>query len=208
MKKEFLIFALITVCLLSACQKDNGALPTVNQTQGEQTEGQTNQEQGKDDDPNQETNNQTDKTRLFDLKEFDGTKEITLHWGDQQSTAQFIKAPYLPFGLYIPDKMETIKFSDGEEWGYDNNRISLLEYYDTYTSDLNSQNPELQKYEEYAGSTKWDGPDQVKVKFEDYFVLEQGGQKYVVRLSYSEDETKTALPMFLEVLKNLKSVSE
>ncbi len=113
MKKEFLIFALITVCLLSACQKDNGALPTVNQTQGEQTEGQTNQEQGKDDDPNQETNNQTDKTRLFDLKEFDGTKEITLHWGDQQSTAQFIKAPYLPFGCIFLIKWKPLSFRMG-----------------------------------------------------------------------------------------------
>ncbi|WP_154665766.1 hypothetical protein [Paenibacillus pinihumi] len=206
-KKVFLISVLIGVCFLSACQKNNmGTIPELNKTPESQVIDQSNDEQEKNDDTKEETS----KESLIDLKEYDGTKEITLQWKNQKSSANFAQAPLLPFGLYIPNQMEIYKFDDGDKWGYDNNKqhISLLEYDDIYFTDLNLQNNELQKYEEYVGSKKHDGPSQIEILFEDYFVLEKDNKKYVLSLYYFESEKETALPMFLEVLKHIRYVSE
>lgn len=198
MKKQIMILVLLAVCLLSACQKDKkGEITEENNTPMNQVTNEYNQEE------EDISIDETETVNLFDIKEYDGTTEINLQWGDLQSSAQFSKVPLLPFGLYIPTKMETYEFEDGNRWGYDQSRnyISILEFDDFYLKKIDTENKELKKYKEYVGSY------QIETVNKDVFVFEKEQKKYCVELNYFEDERDIAIPMFLEVLKHMQYIT-
>lgn len=190
---------------MSACN-NNPAAVNDGKTQSESEANKTPKNQStspQEPEKINKANSEKGTENLFDFKEYDGTKEITLEWGGQQSSAQFMKAPILPLGLYIPDKMEIYEFEDGNRWGYDQdkNSISILEFSDTYLTDLNIQKKELQKFKEYVGS------HQEGVLITDAFVVEKEKHQYYVELRYFEDEQDQALPMFLEVVRHIRHVA-
>lgn len=122
--KTVLILTLAAVCLLSACEQDNKGFAGSDSISEQPDSGQQNLEQQNSEQPDKAgTDHDTRMESLFELKEYDGVPEIRLEWGDQQSPAQFHRAPLLPLGLYLPDQMEVYEFEDGNRWGYD--RLAL-----------------------------------------------------------------------------------
>ena len=145
------------------------------------------------------------KITLINPEPYDGTENITLEWGGTSSSALFSKSPLLPFGVFVPEQMETYEYHDGKGWGYDDKRqeFTLFEEFQIdYADRVNEQNTELESYEEYVGTENAEG-----ILF-DYFVFEVRNAKYVARFRYFEEEKETALPMFLEVLRHLQYVTD
>lgn len=229
MRKSIFIAALAAVCLLSACQKEskeagglNSAAGNANNSsaidiQQQNAAGQHNSEEQQDsgqenpagqhnsEQPSPSENSPAAQAEsLFELQSYDGTAEITLEWGGQQSLARFNKDPLMPFGLYVPEQMEVYEFEDGNRWGYDGDKhyISINKYDEIFLPDLTLQNEQLQKYEEYAGS-KQEG-----TVITDSFVMEKDNKKYFVDFVYFETEQDKALPMFVEVARSIRYVSK
>lgn len=207
-KQSVIILALAAACLLSACQKESkdtvGPNSAVNGTNNNNSavEVQPNNEQSEKDGLGAESGEDVGTGKLFDLQEYDGSQEITLEWGGQQTLARFDKDPFMPFGLYVPEQMEVYEFEDGNRWGYDDDKhhISINKYDEIFLPDLTIQNKELQKYEEYVGS-KQEGTVNT-----DSFVMEKDDKKYFVNFVYFDTEQDKALPMFQEVARNIRYV--
>lgn len=210
-KKSVIILALAAACLLlSACQKESkdavGPNSAVNGANNNNSavEVQPNNEQPEKDGLGAEPGTEIGTEKLFDLQEYDGSQEITLEWGGQQTLARFNKDPFMPFGLYVPEQMEVYEFEDGNRWGYDGDKhyISINKYDEIFLPDLTLQNKELQKYEEYVGS-KQEGTVNT-----DSFVMEKDDKKYFVNFVYFDTEQAKALPMFQEVARNIRYVTK
>lgn len=145
------------------------------------------------------------KLNLFtDVSKYDGIAEKEIEISGESYMTKFIKHDFLPVGLYVPDFINEKKFHDGNEFeGPHSSLISI------FTPDQLSLDPlvmreELEVYQEYMGSQIHEGADQVNTKYEDFFRVNIKDTELVIRLSYFEDESKTVLPQFIDILKTLK----
>lgn len=145
------------------------------------------------------------KLNLFaDVNKYDGITEKEIEISGETYLTKFIEHDFLPVGLYVPDFINEKKFHDGNEFeGPHSSLISI------FTPDQLSLDPlvmreELEVFQEYMGSQIYDGADQVKTKYEDFFRVNIKDTELVIRLSYFEDESKTVLPQFIDILKTLR----
>ena len=145
------------------------------------------------------------KINLFaDVSKYDGIAEKEIEILGEKYMTKFIEHDFLPVGLYIPDFINEKKFHDGNEFEGPNSSLISIFTQDQLSLDQLDMREELEVYQEYMGSEIYDGADQVKIKYEDFFGVNIEGTEYVIRLSYFDDDRETVLPQFIDILKNLK----
>ncbi|WP_025028969.1 hypothetical protein [Caldalkalibacillus mannanilyticus] len=137
---------------------------------------------------------------------YDGISLKEIEITGKTYSARFVKQDFLPFGLYIPDFITEEKFEDGNEFlGPNNSIISLFERYQL-DIDILEVREDLTGYQHYIGSNIFDGPDQIKVKYEDFFSYSYKENEVIIRLSYFEEDKETLLPQYIDIVKNIKYV--
>ncbi len=122
---------------------------------------------------------------------------------DSDVLATFRKIPDLPYGMFVPEMFEEkrdaagFKLGYGEEdaWNgitvYNDNPINL---WDSYVK------TELNIYEEYAGSIR--GFETT----EDYFVISNRANEFLIKFTYTDDEQAAILPILLTMLGEIRYV--
>ncbi|MEF3351881.1 hypothetical protein PV403_01705 [Paenibacillus sp. GYB006] len=145
------------------------------------------------------------KINLFaDVSKYDGIAEKEIEISGEKYMTKFIKHDFLPVGFYVPDFINEKKFHDGNEFEGPHSSLISIFSPDQLSLDPLVMREELEVYQEYMGSQIHDGADQIKIKYEDFFRVNIEGTELVIRLSYFEDESKTVLPQFIDILKTLK----
>lgn len=151
------------------------------------------------------------------------TIEITVN-GELVPTT-FYQIRYTNYGAYIPEVIKVIEFEDGTEFEFNvGEHITLIpiDLNNENISDFESAKKSAQKmaedygpiaplieidvlkiYNEYLGSKVYNDTG----KREDYFLFRYNQQdNTMIRLSYSIKEEEKVLPLFLDVIKNIKYV--
>ena len=200
-----LVTILIVLLIISGCNNPvNSELVGLTNVKNEDVASEINNE-----------NSITTSDQLVDLYDsvntnieiYDGVSMKDIEIVGEIYTSKFIQGEFLPFGLYIPDFLTEKKFHDGNEFeGQDHSLISLFER-DHLNLDKLDIRDNLEEHENYIGSNIFDGPDQVRIKYEDFFSFSYEDNEVIIRLSYFEDQEETILPKFIDIIKNLKYIN-
>jgi hypothetical protein len=152
-------------------------------------------------------NETTDAEKISILPE-----EITYYEGAEHmdvigvtgKPANFKRDRNLPYGFYIFETMEEYVLEDGTEWGMDKQK-SLFSLFkkEQVPFESNYTNPLLSKYKEYAGTEKNETGS-----YYDFFNINDRGHELVIRLHYFEEDIETTLPMFLDIISNIKYIPD
>ncbi|MCD9021820.1 hypothetical protein [Cohnella silvisoli] len=200
--QQLLLLSLFSIGIVTGCGRSNDSVPAQPTNTFTQSESMSNE-------PSQSKEvtepSVTEKVPLLphDISYYDGSAKLDGLEG-QNTPATFKRHRDLPYGFYFLDTMEEYVLEDGTEWGMDNQR-SLFSLFtkDQAPFESNYTNPSLAQYSEYAGTEKDDSGS-----YYDYFKIIHKGNELLVRLHYFEQDKETTLPLFLDILKNIRYVAD
>lgn len=143
---------------------------------------------------------------------FDGTweKEIVVEGTPRKAT--FVQIDILPFGLYMPDTLEELRFEDGNEFKHKEIQALISVFDEDYGAFLLDTDltflEELSIYREYAGTSIYDEYDVAHPGYTDFFWFDYAGSRALVRLTCSEPDRDVVLPHFLDIISYIQYIEE
>jgi len=150
---------------------------------------------------------QNSKINLFDdVSKYDGTAKKDIEIAGQTVMSKFVNHDFLPVGLYIPEYITEKKFHDGNEFEGPNH--TLIGFFEPDQLNLNDLviRKENAVYQQYIGSHVYDGKEQVKILYEDFFEFKVEGKEIMIRLTYKDEDRDELFPKLLDILKNMKYI--
>lgn len=136
---------------------------------------------------------------------YDGTESIALLVGESSVEANWIKAPYKEFGLYLPSTIMEVKFEDGSEYEAMNG-MGLISFREGNEASLPvlRKEQDLSHYTDYVGSEFWG--DDKSIRY-DYFLYEYDSEhRTYIAIRYATKDTEQIRPLFLAVAANVRYV--
>lgn len=208
-RKVMIFILLFQMVFLSSCQPQN-----------------TSEETEEIDDQNFEELDTIYQYNLFpDDKLYNNNEAIEIIVNGEQVPTTFYQIRHTNYGAYIPEVIKVIEFEDGTEF-----KFNAGEYITLIPIDLNNENISdfesakkssqkmaedygsiapfieidvLKVYSEYLGSKVYNDVG----KREDYFLFRYNQQENtIIRLNYFIKDEEKVLPLFLDVIKNIKYV--
>lgn len=163
-------------------------------------------------------------------KTYDEDAIVSIYINNEKVRTRFVVHKYSDFGLYIPSTLSVNNSNAGNTlYNYLDEEEEYITLIDGCIKDNNDFNEsiilakdyiksiylnsevaiieDLAIYSEYIGSIYDDYPigDGIR-KVEDYFLFKPNDKNLIIKLTYNDSSRNRILPIFLEVIKNIKYI--